>query len=40
MQVALLIGLVAVLGIASVYFWVVRRGAQEQNSASAGPERQ
>jgi hypothetical protein len=37
MQVALLVGVVAVLGIASVYFWVVRRGAHEQTSA-AGPD--
>jgi hypothetical protein len=31
--------LVAVLGIASVYFWVVRRhGHEEASRVSAGPE--
>jgi hypothetical protein len=34
-----LIGVVAVLGITTVYFWVVRRKAQEQAPrVPAGPE--
>jgi hypothetical protein len=37
MEAALLIGLLAVLGISSVYFWVVRRSSQERQ-AQAGPE--
>jgi hypothetical protein len=39
MEAALLIGVVAVLGITCVYFWVVRRSAQEKApAANAGPE--
>jgi hypothetical protein len=37
--VAVLIGLVAVLCIITVYFWVVRRGQNEAPNARAGSER-
>ncbi len=34
-----LIGVVAVLGITAIYFWVVRRKGQDQTSGlPAGPE--
>ncbi len=36
MEVGVFAGLIAVLGVVAVYFWVVRRPAQEQQNAEAG----
>ena len=32
MEAGIAIGLIAMLGVASIYFWIVRRAAQEQNA--------
>jgi hypothetical protein len=32
MPVGIAIGVIALLGVTSIYFWVVRRSGQEQNA--------
>ncbi len=36
MDVGIWAGVIAVLGVVAVYFWIVRRSDQEQQNAEAG----